>query len=144
MELFITLSILYAKLIAGVVVGIFFQLIAKDKSMKKKDEEVEGDHYPGFWVFIRQDQGSIYKSLAVATLLFLIIGKAINPDAIGLVGSIDFWGFTIPKQFVYEGVLVMLFSTAGYVGQDYALRIYSYTNSKLNKDIAADVPKKTE
>lgn len=130
----ISLLILYMKLIACSVIGMGFQLSQKDKSMDKTAAKANVE-YPGFWGFIKQDRSRIIKTFATISLLFLVIGNAINPDNLGLKGEMDLWIFTVPKRLIYEGVLSLLFATTGYVGQDYALRAFSVTDTKIKNAI---------
>lgn len=130
----LSLLILYLKLIACSIIGLGYQLTQKNKSMDKT-AGIANVEYPGFWGFVKQDKKAILKTVGAISLLFLIFGKAISPDYLGLTGTVDFWGFSVPKKSIYEAVLACLFATGGYMGQDYALRVFSVTDSKIKRAI---------
>jgi hypothetical protein len=127
--------ILYIKLIGASLIGLFIMLLFKSKSLREKT--TSGNiQFKGVVELIKDDIGRIIGTLLTITLLFLLFGKAIDPDNMEIpddkIKFLDGWLVT-SRRHIYEGVLVALFSTVGYTGVDIALRIFSKVNSKINK-----------
>jgi hypothetical protein len=131
------LLLLYLNLISCSILGLAFQLWAKSKSMSDKAAAAEVD-YIGLTRFVKQEQMRIFGTLASITLLFLIIGPAIDPEVLEIPNEkvTFFWGFfAISKVHMYRMVLSVFFATVGYGGTEVALRFFSRTNNELNKAI---------
>jgi hypothetical protein len=133
MKLFVTLLILYSKLIGASAIGMFIMILFKNKSFNEQSS-ASNLQYNGLSELLKAEKGRIIGTLLTISLLFLLVGKAVNPDNIDradeAIKFLDGW-VVVSRRIIYEGILVALFGTVGYIGVDIALRFFSATKKKM-------------
>jgi hypothetical protein len=132
MEIFL----LYTKLIFASLVGMGVQLLVKNKSFSDTARKANVEY--SFKNFILNDIWSIIWTFLGISAIFLICGDMINnitkhtPDE---VQSYLYGILYLSIKDIAIAIITALFLTAGYMGQDFLLRLLSRTSKEMKAAI---------
>lgn len=130
------------KLVFASLIGMVALLLEKNKAMGKK--AADGNMiYPGLGEFIKKDVHAIIGGIIAIALVFLFFGEAIystrfvDPNAKFVLPVLK---WVVPRHFVWDALLVLTFSTIGYVGLAIPVRVWGRMNALINYGIKVKTP----
>jgi len=133
MELFL----LYLKLSAASLVGMFLMLISKSSDMEITAKKANLE-YEGFATFLKRDWKAVTVNILTIVATFLIFGGLVD------VGEQTFQNktytiltFDVPMGIIWDVFIAICFFATGYFGQDFILRklVKSVQNRLLKEAI---------
>jgi hypothetical protein len=126
----------YGKLILAATCGQAIALIVKSNAMKAK-ANLSKIPYDGFWKFLKDDRASIWGTFFTIVLLLLFVGEGTKSNALIVKDhSFTWWIFEFSVKAILNMVFIALMATIGYTGMDIALKLFSFTNKKINTAIS--------
>lgn len=136
-----TIFLLYLRLMATSLIGMFHMLILKSQDMEETARRAN-IVYEGFGAFIKRDWKSLAASFATIVVTFLIFGGMVEAgDEFFKEKTYTLFGFDVPLKFVWIVFIELCFYGTGYFGQDFILR--RIVKSVQNKLIKQTVDEKT-
>lgn len=130
------LLFLYLKLISASLLGMGVQLLVKNESFKDTAKKANLEY--SFLSFIKNDIGSIVWTFLGVSVIFILCSDMINNITKHTPNEVQsyLWGIMfLSIRDIAIAFITALFLTAGYMGQDFLLRVLSRTSKELKAAI---------